>query len=104
MMGRRKWKRAPWWVTLPAGSCSFQLVTAWSLPRLLSIFHLFNLSFFTIPTLLFYPEIRKLSVLRQVATWLLAHTAQFFTMEELAAKTGIAKVTAATYLDVLEAL
>ena len=49
-------------------------------------------------------EIRKLSVLRQVATWLLARTAQFFTMEELAAKTGIAKVTASTYLDALEAL
>ena len=49
-------------------------------------------------------EIRKLSVLRQVATWLLARTAQFFTMEELAAKTGIARVTAATYLDALEAL
>ena len=49
-------------------------------------------------------EIRKLSVLRQVATWLLAHTAQFFTMEELAAKAEIAKVTAADYLDALEAL
>ena len=49
-------------------------------------------------------EIRKLEVLRQIAAWLLARTAQFFTIEELAAKTGIAKVTAETYLDVLGAL
>lgn len=49
-------------------------------------------------------EIRKLAVLRQVAIWLLAYSAQFFTMDELAAKTGIAKATAETYLDVLEAL
>lgn len=49
-------------------------------------------------------EIRKLVTLRQVAMWLLAYSAQFFTMEELAAKTGIAKATAETYLDVLEAL
>ena len=49
-------------------------------------------------------EIRKLEVLRQIAAWLLARTAQFFAVEELAAKTGVAKVTAESYLDVLRAL
>lgn len=49
-------------------------------------------------------EIRKMAVLRQVAVWLLAYSAQFFTLEELAAKAGVAKATAETYLDVLEAL
>lgn len=49
-------------------------------------------------------EIRKLEVLRQIAIWLLAHTAQFFSIEELAAKTGVAKVTAETYLETLGAV
>ena len=49
-------------------------------------------------------EIRKVSVLREVAVWLLAHSSQFFTIDELATKTGISKPTAETYIEVLCAL
>lgn len=49
-------------------------------------------------------EIRKLPELRSVATWLLAHTAQFFAVDELAAKVGISKVTAQNYIEALKAL
>jgi len=49
-------------------------------------------------------EIRKLEVLKDTAVWLLAHTAQFFAVDELAAKCGIAKVTADSYMDALEAM
>lgn len=49
-------------------------------------------------------EIRKLSELRAVALWLLAHTAQFFAIEELAAKAGISKPTAQNYVEALRAL
>lgn len=37
-------------------------------------------------------EIRKVDVLKAIALWLLAHSAQFFSLEELAAKAGIANV------------
>lgn len=49
-------------------------------------------------------EIRKASILREVMLWLLAHSAQFFSREELAGKAGIAKATAENYLEVLQAL
>lgn len=49
-------------------------------------------------------EIRKLDVLLQMAEWLMAHTAQFFSVDEMCAKLSISKVTAETYLDTLRAL
>ena len=49
-------------------------------------------------------EIRKLEVLKAVATWLLAHSAQFFSVDELAAKTSLAKETVLNYLEALKAL
>ena len=49
-------------------------------------------------------EIRKLPELRSTALWLLAHTAQFFAVDELAAKSAIAKVTAQNYMEALKAL
>lgn len=49
-------------------------------------------------------EIRKMDVLKAVAMWLLAHSAQFFSIEELASKTGISKETALNYLEALRAL
>ena len=49
-------------------------------------------------------EIRKLSVLREMALWLLVRSAQFFTMDELSARAQIAKETAEIYLKTLEAL
>lgn len=49
-------------------------------------------------------EIRKLDVLRKAAVWLLAHTAQYFAVDELAEKCGVAKVTIDAYLNALEAM
>ena len=49
-------------------------------------------------------EIRKLPELRATALWLLAHTAQFFSVEELSAKASISKTTAQNYMAALEAL
>jgi len=49
-------------------------------------------------------EIRKIAELRSVALWLLAHTAQFFAVEELASKAGISKVTVQSYMEALKAL
>ena len=49
-------------------------------------------------------EIRKLSELRTTTIWLLAHTSQFFAVEELAAKASISKVTAQNYMEALKAL
>lgn len=49
-------------------------------------------------------EIRKLDVLKKAAVWLLAHTAQYFAVEELAVKCGVAKVTIDGYLNALEAM
>ena len=48
-------------------------------------------TFFTITTLLFLP-------------WLLAHSAQFFSVDELAAKTSLAKDTVLNYLEALKSL
>lgn len=49
-------------------------------------------------------EIRKLSVLREMATWLLVRSAQFFTMDELSERMQVSKETADAYLKTLEAL
>ena len=49
-------------------------------------------------------EVRKLSVLKTAATWLLSHSSQFFALDELAAKTSLAKETANSYLEALRAL
>lgn len=49
-------------------------------------------------------EIRKLEVLKEVAVWLLAHSAQFFAVDELAGKCGVAKVTIDGYMNALESL
>lgn len=49
-------------------------------------------------------QIRKTAVLRSIALWLLAHSSQFFTDEEMATKAGVAKVTAQNYVEALEAL
>ena len=39
-----------------------------------------------------------------MAEWLMSHTAQFFSGEEMCAKLSVSKVTAETYLDTLKAL
>ena len=49
-------------------------------------------------------EIRKVATLSQMAEWLMAHTAQFFSVDEMCAKLSVAKVTAETYMDTLKAL
>ena len=49
-------------------------------------------------------EIRKVETLSQMAEWLMAHTAQFFSVDEMCAKLSVAKVTAETYMDTLKAL
>ena len=49
-------------------------------------------------------EIRKTEVLKDVALWLLAHSSQFFTIEELCTRAQISKVTADNYLEALKAL
>lgn len=49
-------------------------------------------------------EVRKVEVLKTAATWLLAHSAQFVAVDELAAKTSISKETAGSYLEALRAL
>lgn len=49
-------------------------------------------------------EIRKFAELKTVALWLLARTSQFFTIEELASRAGISKVTAQNYMEALRAL
>lgn len=49
-------------------------------------------------------EIRKLSVLKEMALWLLVRSAQFFTMDGLSTRVQIAKETADAYLKTLEAL
>lgn len=49
-------------------------------------------------------EIRKLNVLKSAAIELLTYTGQFFPVEELAQKCGVAKVTMDDYLDALEAM
>lgn len=49
-------------------------------------------------------EIRKLSVLKSVAVWLLAHSSRFFAVDELAAKTSLSKETADNYMETLKAL
>ena len=49
-------------------------------------------------------EIRKIETLSQMAEWLMAHTAQFFSVEEMCSKLSVAKTTAETYMDTLRAL
>ncbi len=49
-------------------------------------------------------EIRKVEVLRQMALWLAAHSARFFSLEELGARAGVMKPTAENYLAALRAL
>ena len=49
-------------------------------------------------------EIRKNEVLRSMMLWLLAHSAQFFSIGELSAKCAIAKETTENYLEALRAL
>jgi len=49
-------------------------------------------------------EIRKVDVLEQVAVWLLAHSAQYFSVEELSASVGVMKPTVENYLAALKAL
>ena len=49
-------------------------------------------------------EIRKTEVLKNVALWLLAHSSQFFTIEELCTRAQISKVTTDNYLEALRAL
>ena len=49
-------------------------------------------------------EIRKVDVLHGIALWLLAHSAQFFSVDELATKAGVSRITAQGYLDALKAL
>ena len=49
-------------------------------------------------------EIRKTDVLRAAALWLFAHSAQFITIDELAAKVCLSKATAENYLSALRAL
>lgn len=49
-------------------------------------------------------EVRKVGVLKASALWLLAHSAQFVAVDELAAKTALSKETAGNYLEALQAL
>ncbi len=49
-------------------------------------------------------EIRRLGILREMATWLLVRSAQIFTIGELSSRCGVSRATAETYLEVLEAL
>lgn len=49
-------------------------------------------------------EIRKTEVLKDVALWVFAHTAQMFTLEEICTRASISKQTAESYLEVLRAL
>lgn len=49
-------------------------------------------------------EVRKVEVLKAAARWLLAHSAQFIAIDELAAKTSISKETAGNYLEALRTL
>ena len=49
-------------------------------------------------------EIRKVETLSQMTEWLMAHTAQSFTVDEMCAKLSVAKATAETYMDTLKAL
>ena len=49
-------------------------------------------------------EIRKLAKLQAIALWLLVHSAQFFSTEELAAKVSISQSTALNYIEALKAL
>ena len=49
-------------------------------------------------------EIRKIDILMDIAEWLLARTAQFFTLDELCTKMGISLPTAENYLNALRSL
>lgn len=49
-------------------------------------------------------EIRKISQMHIVAQWMLAYTAQFFAIDELAAKAELSKVTVENYIEALRAL
>jgi len=49
-------------------------------------------------------EIRKVEILKATAAYLLAHSAQFITLDELSAKAAISKETALNYMDALRAL
>lgn len=49
-------------------------------------------------------EVRKVEVLKSMAEWLFAHSSQFFSIDELAAKSGVSKVTVQNYLGALRAL
>ena len=49
-------------------------------------------------------EIRKVETLSQMAEWLMAHSAQFFSVDEMCTKLSVAKTTAETYMDTLKAL
>lgn len=49
-------------------------------------------------------EIRKLPSLRNVANWLMAHTAKFFEQNDLCAQAQLSKETAANYISALTAL
>ena len=49
-------------------------------------------------------DIRKLDVLKLMMTWLLAHTSQLFSQDEMCAKIGITRETAQTYILALTSL
>lgn len=49
-------------------------------------------------------EVRKVDVLKSMTLWLAAHSSQFFSIDELAAKSSVAKETAQSYLGALKAL
>lgn len=49
-------------------------------------------------------EVRKLDVLSAMTQWLVVHSAQFFSIDELAAKVSVSKVTVENYLGALKAL
>jgi len=49
-------------------------------------------------------EVRRVDQLKSVALWLLSHSAQFFTVDELASKSALAKETVGNYMEALKAL
>ena len=49
-------------------------------------------------------EIRKIDVLKEVAVWLMAHSSQYFVVDDLCTRAGISKQTAENYMEALRAL
>ena len=49
-------------------------------------------------------EIRKVKILNDIAEWIFAHTAQFFSINELAVKASVSKETVMNYIEAIKAM